>query len=67
MNEELRIAYNRAKYFNKKVIIEYRYSNNSIYKGNIHYSEADSLKDFNQRMRDANIMISHAKVYEEVV
>ena len=66
MNEELRIAFNRAKYFNKKMIVEFRYSNNSIYKGNIHYTEADSLKEFNQRMRDANIMISHAKLYEEI-
>jgi hypothetical protein len=66
MNWELIVAFNRAKYFNKKVIIEYRYANNSIYQGNIHYIEADSLKDFYKSMNDANQQISHAKIYEEV-
>jgi hypothetical protein len=66
MNYELKIAFNRAKYYGKKVIVEFRYSNNSIYRGDIHYSEADSLKDFKQRMKNANIMVSQAKIYEEL-
>jgi len=31
MNQDLAIAFNRARYFKKKIIIEYREHNNSIY------------------------------------
>jgi hypothetical protein len=67
MNQDLAIAFNRAKYFNKKVIIEYRLQNNSIYQSQISYREADSLEDFKERMIKTGTIISYAKVYSEVV
>ena len=67
MNQDLAIAFNRAKYFNKKVIIEYRIHNNSNYLGSIKYCEADSMEDFKQQRRKTGTLISYAKVYSEVV
>jgi hypothetical protein len=67
MNQDLAIAFNRAKYFNKKVIIEYRLHNNSPYQSQIDYREADSLEDFKERMAKAGVMISYAKVHSKVV
>ena len=60
----LNIARNRAKYFDKKMIIEYRLANGSIYKGDLKYSEANSLSEFNQKMSEAGFILSYAKVYE---
>ena len=60
----LDIARNRAKYFHKNIIVEYRIANGSIYKGNKHYSEANSLQQFEQDMQKAGFVLSHLKVYE---
>jgi hypothetical protein len=67
MNQDLAIAFNRARYFKKKMIIEYRLHNNSIYQSEINYREADSLEDFKERMIKADLRISYAKIYTEEI
>ena len=67
MNEDLAIAFNRARYFKKKMIIEYREHNNSIYQSQINYREADSMEDFKERMAKSGTLISYAKIYTEEI
>lgn len=63
---ELQIARNRAKHFGNKFIVEYRYRNNSIYQGNVHYSETNSLEEFKDKMSSLGHIIQSLKIYEEV-
>jgi hypothetical protein len=65
MNEELRIAINRAKYFGG-IVIEYRPSNNSIYRGAMTYTDAKSMEDFRTTMNKIGRQYTYAKVWEEV-
>ena len=67
MRQDIAIAFNRARYFKKKMIIEYRIHNNSNYLGQINYIEADSMEDFKERMRKSDTLISYAKIHSEEV